>query len=153
MTQIKKVVTEKKIKSAPAVTAGQPEGRYKQAIGGRKTATASVRIWPKATGITVNDKDFKQYFPSLKHQMTVLAALVVTEMKDAVGVTVRVSGGGTNAQAEAIRHGIAQALVSHDPEMKKKLRQEGFMTRDSRHVERKKYGLKKARRAPQWAKR
>lgn len=144
--------TEKAVKSAPAVKAHH-EGRYKQGVGGRKTASAQVRIYPKSTGILINDKDYTAYFPSLKHQMIVTAPLVATEMKNAVGVTVKVNGGGTNAQAEAVRHGLARALVAHDPEFKKKLRREGFMTRDSRHVERKKYGLKKARRAPQWAKR
>ena len=157
MTSAKTKKTIKAVKpaaqpAAPVVKTGFL-GRYKQGVGGRKTASAQVRVYPKAAGITINNKDYKQYFKQSKHQLIVAAPLEVTGMRSAVGVTVRVSGGGVNAQAEAVRHGLARALVAHDSELKKKLRREGFMTRDSRHVERKKYGLKKARRAPQWAKR
>ena len=129
------------------------EGRYKQGIGGRKTASAQVRIYPKQSGITVNGKDYKQYFPMARQQATVMAPLMTAQMQDAVGVSAQVAGGGMMAQADAVRNGIARALVAHDPELRKAQRRDGHMTRDPRHVERKKYGLKKARRAPQWAKR
>ncbi len=127
--------------------------RFFQGIGGRKTATASVRVMPGKSGITVNGKEFKAYFSLAKHQNVVLSALEVSDMKNAVGVTVVVSGGGITGQAEAVRHGIARALVKYNEDFKKNLRVRGYLTRDARHVERKKYGLKKARRAPQWAKR
>ena len=149
--QIKK--TEKTVKSAPIAKAVPYEGRYKQGVGGRKTATAQVRLFSKASGMIVNDKDYTKYFPTKKQQLMVMAPLKTAEMEGAMGVTVKVYGGGIMAQAGAVRHGLTLALVSHDPELRKKLKIEGFMTRDPRHVERKKYGLKKARRAPQWAKR
>lgn len=148
MATTKKVTTEKKPAAKPHF-----EGRYKQGVGGRKTASAQVRLFSKSSGMIVNDKDYKQYFPTLKQQLMVMAPLKTAEMEGAMGVTVKVFGGGIMAQAGAVRHGLTLALVSHDPELRVKLKREGFMTRDPRHVERKKYGLKKARRAPQWAKR
>ncbi len=144
--------TAKEVKPV-ADKAGAALGRYKQGVGGRKTATAQVRMYPGGSGIIVNGKDYKVYFPQTRQQIMVQAPLEVSEMKDAVGVTVKVRGGGIMAQAGAVRNGLARALVTHDEELRKKLKREGFMTRDPRHVERKKYGLKKARRAPQWAKR
>lgn len=155
MATAKKPTTEKKKLVAPSapIVKSIYEGRYKQGVGGRKTATAQVRLFSKATGMIVNDKDYTKYFPTLKQQMMVTSPLKTAEMENAVGVTVKVYGGGIMAQAGAVRHGLTLALVSHDPELRKKLKREGFMTRDPRHVERKKYGLKKARRAPQWAKR
>jgi small subunit ribosomal protein S9 len=129
------------------------EGRYYQGLGGRKTATASVRIYPKGTGVTVNGKELKEYFKMPKHQTEVLAPLEVAEMGKSLGVTVKVSGSGIHAQAQAVRNGIATALVALDKELKKKLKRVGFITRDPRVVERKKYGLKGARRSPQWSKR
>jgi small subunit ribosomal protein S9 len=149
--QIKK--TEKTVKPASAVKAVPFEGRYKQGVGGRKTASAQVRLFSKSSGMIVNDKDYTKYFPTAKQQQMVMAPLKTAELLCAMGVTVKVFGGGIMAQAGAVRHGLTLALVSHDPELRKKLKREGFMTRDPRHVERKKYGLKKARRAPQWAKR
>lgn len=128
-------------------------GRYKQGVGGRKTASAQVRIFPKQSGIVVNGKEYTEYFAQPRHQLTVLAPLKTAQMENAIGISVMVQGGGISAQADAIRNGIARALVSHDTELKKALRRDGHMTRDPRAVERKKYGLKKARRAPQWAKR
>ncbi len=147
-------VAHKAVKPAVAHVAKAPvkTDRYYQGRGGRKTATASVRVHPKGSGITVNGRAFATYFPTLKMQTIITSPLILADMKD-VGVTVVVSGGGLNAQAGAVRHGIARALVALDAELRKKLKRAGFMTRDPRHVERKKYGLKKARRAPQWAKR
>ncbi len=136
----------------PAVAAKGGD-RFFQGVGGRKTATARVRVMPGKSGITINGKDFKAYFTLAKHQGVVKAALDVSDMANALGVSVLVSGGGIAGQADAVRHGIARALVKYNEDFKKKLRAHGFMTRDARHVERKKPGLKKARRAPQWAKR
>ncbi|PIR86640.1 MAG: 30S ribosomal protein S9 [Candidatus Harrisonbacteria bacterium CG10_big_fil_rev_8_21_14_0_10_49_15] len=140
---------EKKIKKPDTV----PAGKYKKGRGGRKTATAQVRIYPGGSGFVVNNKDYKEYFPYERQQQALMAPLEVADMTKAVGVTVVVKGSGVNGQAEAIRQGLAQAIAAHDPELRKKLKREGFLKRDPRAVERKKYGLKKARRAPQWSKR
>lgn len=126
---------------------------YFQGNGGRKSASARVRVFPGKKGIEVNGLDFKEYFPVARHQNMVMAPLETSETADAVGVTVHVKGSGKAGQAGAVRHGIAQALVEYNEEFRKKLKKKGFMSRDSRIVERKKPGLKKARRAPQWSKR
>ena len=127
--------------------------RYTEGRGGRKTAISRVRVTPKAGGgITVNDKSVKEYFKIQKHQDIVNAPFKLLSL-DSYFVSARVAGGGISAQAEAVRHGIARALVGINKDFKARLRKAGFMTRDPRVVERKKYGLKKARRAPQWAKR
>ncbi len=147
------MATTTKTTKAAAPKTGHFEGRYKQGLGGRKTASAQVRIYPKSTGIIVNGKEYTKYFPQLRHQMAVASPLVLTEMVLVMGVSAHVRGGGINGQADAVRHGIARALLSHDPNLRKALKREGFLTRDPRAVERKKYGLKKARRSPQWAKR
>ncbi|MEK7590255.1 MAG: 30S ribosomal protein S9 [Patescibacteria group bacterium] len=126
--------------------------RFYEAKGGRKTAVARVRAHLNKTGIVVNDKQYKEYFHLPIHQEAVEAPLKLLNKKD-IGITVKVYGGGSTGQAEAVRQGIAAVLVKLNPESRKILRAAGFLTRDSRMVERKKYGLKKARRAPQWAKR
>lgn len=130
-----------------------PKGKYIEAVGRRKTSVARVRLTPNESGIKINGKDYKEYLKIPKLQDIVTAPLVILELKDKHGFSVIVSGGGINSQAEAIRHGISRVLVKLDAELKKRLKKYDFLTRDSRMVERKKYGLKKARRAPQWAKR
>lgn len=127
--------------------------RYIEAVGRRKTSVARVRIYPKKSGIVVNGVDYKQYFKMPKYQETVFAALDLIKVPEKIGAEVKVFGGGLTGQAEAVRHGLSRALVKLNETYRKKLRSAGFLTRDSRMVERKKYGLKKARRAPQWAKR
>ncbi|MDP3729156.1 MAG: 30S ribosomal protein S9 [bacterium] len=127
--------------------------RYVEALGGRKTAHARVRLTPKQHGIVINGKPLKEYFKETRLQNTVMQPMEVTATHEKVGATVIVRGGGITGQAEAVRHGIARALTLFDADLRKRLRHEGFLTRDARMVERKKYGLKKARRAPQWAKR
>ena len=130
-----------------------PRERYFEARGGRKTATAVARIFPGKKGITVNTKEYTAYFREGADQEKVRQPLEALEQFDKLGVSVRVAGSGIHAQAEAVRHAIARALVKLDESFKKSLRAHGYLTRDSRMVERKKYGLKKARRAPQWSKR
>jgi small subunit ribosomal protein S9 len=130
-----------------------PKGRYTEATGRRKTAVARVRIFEGTGRVTVNDKDLKGYFTLPRLMAAAISPLVDLKLADSFDMTVHVSGGGIHAQAEAIRHGLSRAIVLKSPEWKPRLRAVGFMTRDSRMVERKKYGLKKARRAPQWAKR
>jgi len=128
-------------------------GRYIEAVGRRKTSIARVRLIKGKGVIIVNGKDLKVYFPLARLHNIVQIPLQELKLADMFDVSAKVSGGGIHAQAEAIRHGLARALIIAEPDFKKRLRVSGFLTRDSRMVERKKYGLKKARRAPQWAKR
>lgn len=152
-TKTAKAKTVHRVATPAAAKVAPKSDRFFQGIGGRKRATASVRIMPGKTGIEVNGKDVKAYFTLEKHRAVAQASLVAADMKNAFGVSVMVKGGGISAQADAVRHGIARALVKYNEDFKKPLRAFGYLTRDARHVERKKPGLKKARRAPQWAKR
>lgn len=129
-----------------------PVVRYTEATGRRKTAVARVRIMEGNGKMTVNDKDVKSYFALSRQVAAAMAPLKELQLGN-FDVTVHVSGGGINAQAEAIRHGLSRAIILTDAAWKPRLRAMGYVTRDSRMVERKKYGLRKARRAPQWAKR
>lgn len=125
---------------------------YIEAVGRRKTATARVRLTPaKKTSYTINERDVAEYFPTDSLQKTVSDAL--TKGGGEYAVTAKVSGGGVPAQAEAIRLGIARCLVKNDEGMRKELKTAGYLKRDPRKKERKKPGLKAARRAPQWSKR
>lgn len=128
--------------------------RYVAAVGRRKTAVARARLVAGSKGISVsvNGKDFKKYFPLGKLQATVTAPLAAVSMKDA-DVSVRAKGGGMRAQAEAVRLAIARALVEVDAANRPRLKTLGFLKRDPRMVERKKPGLRKARRPQQWRKR
>ncbi|MEK7640956.1 MAG: 30S ribosomal protein S9 [Patescibacteria group bacterium] len=126
--------------------------RYFTARGGRKTANAYARVFI-GKGLLVNNKDYKDYFKTIRNQSVALGSLETSDMKAKIGVTVIVHGGGINAQADAVRNAIARALVNMEPTLRKVLKVAGFLKRDARMVERKKYGLRKARRAPQWAKR
>lgn len=147
------MLKKKKIKKiAPKESAVVP-ARYFEAKGGRKTAVARVRLFTKQPGIFVNGKDYREYFRDARLQKEILKPLELMNVENKLGLTVRVAGGGTRGQAQAARHGIARALTLFNADFKKRLRRSGFLSRDSRMVERKKYGLKKARRAPQWAKR
>lgn len=130
-----------------------PTGKYIEAVGRRKTAIARVRLFAGTGKMTVNDKAGKEYFGLSRLVADALAPLTTLKIGGEWDVTAHVSGGGIHAQAGAVRLGVARALVEKNAEWKKMLRVYGFMTRDSRMVERKKYGLKKARRSPQWAKR
>ena len=133
------------------VTATKTSHRYVEGIGRRKTAVARVRITPGTAEGNVNDKPLTAYF-----QLARLAALAASPLAVAgskLTFTAKVHSGGIQAQAEAVRHGLSRALVILDAELKKQLRVSGFLTRDPRMVERKKFGFKKARRAPQWQKR
>ena len=128
--------------------------RYFEAVGRRKTAIARVRLFSRGDkGILVNDKPYEVYFPSADLQQTVTASLRKMNCIDRFSVSAKTKGGGLNAQAEAIRHGIARALVLFNADFRKRLRKAGHLTRDPRMRERKKFGLKRARRAPQWQKR
>jgi len=121
--------------------------------GRRKTSTARVFLDHGNGSITVNGRPLDEFFGRQTARMVVRQPLVVTDMADKVDVKVTVQGGGTTGQAGAIRHGIARALVEHDEAMRSALRGAGFLTRDARAVERKKVGLHKARKRPQYSKR
>lgn len=146
-----KEVKEETVKKVVKKTA--PKERYFEAVGRRKTAVARVRLFTKKQGIIVNDKDYAVYFPTLRWQKEVLAAFDKMKIGDKLGAVIKVKGGGPSAQAEAVRHGISRALVKFNEEFKKRLRRAGYLTRDARAVERKKYGFHKARRGHQWRKR
>jgi small subunit ribosomal protein S9 len=124
-----------------------------QTTGRRKRAVARVRIRPGEGKVTVNKRDVADYFPSKTHQMILSEPLRVTNTAEVYDVDATIDGGGTTGQAGALRMGIARALVELDPEQRTALKRAGFLTRDDREKESKKYGLKKARKAPQYSKR
>ncbi len=121
--------------------------------GKRKTSVARVILRPGDGTTWINGKTIEQYFPRATHRVLVTAPLRVAGAEGTYDLRVRVHGGGPTGQAGAIRHGIARALVEADPELRVPLKREGFLTRDARVVERKKAGLHKARKAPQFSKR
>ena len=125
--------------------------KYFEAVGRRKTAVARVRLFTRPGGLIVNNKDYRQYFPIFHLQETAFSPLAKTQTK--LEATVKVVGGGLSSQAEAVRHGLTKCLILFDAKLKPILKSFGYLKRDPRMVERKKYGLKKARRAPQWVKR
>lgn len=128
------------------------ENRYIEAVGRRKTAVARVRLTESnKTTLTVNDREFENYFPVAQLRSNVME--VFADATKHFNVTAKLVGGGVSAQAEALRHGIARALEKDNPELRTKLKVKGFLKRDPRSVERKKFGLKKARKAPTWSKR
>lgn len=132
----------------------ETKNRYIEAVGRRKTAIARVRITPSSkTTFVINDKDVKEYFTTNDLQSIAQEAMSKSEIGEKFTVTVKVLGGGIHAQAEAIRHGLSRTLVERDEQVKNTLKKLGFLKRDSRQVERKKFGLKKARKAPTWSKR
>ena len=126
---------------------------YFYGTGRRKSSVARVRVYPGTGKVTINDRDIDDYF-GLETLKTILRQpLVLTETAEKFDIVCRVSGGGVSGQAGAIRHGIASALLQFDENLRPALKKAGFLTRDPRMKERKKYGLKAARRAPQFSKR
>lgn len=121
--------------------------------GRRKTSTARVYLKPGSGAITVNNRSLDTFFGRKTAQMIVRQPLELMRLSDQFDVTVAVTGGGTTGQAGAIRHGLTRALIAYDESMRPTLRKAGFVTRDAREVERKKVGLRKARRATQYSKR
>ena len=124
-----------------------------QAVGRRKKAIARVRLIPGEGKIVINGRDIDNYFGLETLKMTVRQPLALTSLEGRYDVLVNVYGGGLSGQAGAIRHGISRALIKADPELRPAVKKAGFLTRDARVVERKKAGLKKARKAPQYSKR
>lgn len=124
-----------------------------QATGRRKSSVARVRLRDGSGSVTLNGKPLEQYFPTMATRMRVMEPLQITNMVGRYDLDVSLHGGGTTGQADAIRLGIARALIELDPDLRATLKPAGMLTRDDRVVERKKYGLRKARRAPQYTKR
>jgi len=124
-----------------------------QTTGRRKRAVARVRLADGEGKITINGRDVEVFFPNATHRMILTEPLRITETADRYDVEVTLHGGGTSGQAGAVRMGIARSLIELVPELRTTLKQAGFLTRDSREKESKKYGLKKARKAPQYSKR
>lgn len=121
--------------------------------GRRKTAIARVRLVPGSGNITINNRTFEDFFPNKTSRLIVLQPMELTTTTGRFDVLCRVNGGGVTGQAGAVRLGIARALIKANPELRPTLKRAGFLTRDPRMVERKKYGLHKARKAPQYSKR
>ncbi len=154
------IIDEAKFKEAEE--AKGPE-KYYEAVGRRKEATARIRVLTKKSTdkqeseekaiIVVNGKPYFEYFNNAKLQGVVESPLKKLKSLNRFKATVTVQGGGISGQADAIKHGLSRALIMFDINFSKKLRKAGFLTRDARVKERRKYGLKKARKAPQWAKR
>lgn len=124
-----------------------------QATGRRKASVARVRFRPGTGAIVVNARPFEEYFPSATHRMVATEPLRVATVEDAYDVDATIDGGGISGQAGALRLGIARGLVELDPDLRASLKRAGLLTRDAREKESKKYGLKKARKAPQYSKR
>ena len=124
-----------------------------QTTGRRKEAVARVRLRPGTGVITCNKRPIEQFFPTATHRMIAVEALRLTQTAEVYDVDCTLDGGGVTGQAGALRLGIARALVALDPELRAQVKKAGLLTRDAREKERKKYGLKKARKAPQYSKR
>lgn len=128
--------------------------KYIESIGRRKAAIARVRMHHGGSGkMLINDRSLESYLPLLTLQESVIAPLKETGMEGVFDITVKVTGGGVHGQADSIRLGIARALLDFNPEFRSTLKSHGFLSRDARIRERKKFGHKSARRSPQWSKR
>ena len=129
------------------------ESNYYYGTGRRKSSVARVRVYPGTGKITINDRDIDNYFGLETLKLIVRQPLALTGTTEKFDIVVRVAGGGVTGQAGAIRHGLSRALLQFDENLRPALKKAGFLTRDPRMKERKKYGLKAARRAPQFSKR
>ncbi|MBI5077670.1 30S ribosomal protein S9 [Candidatus Falkowbacteria bacterium] len=130
------------------------KSEYLFGLGRRKTSIAQVRIYKKGEGrITINGKELKEYFHALELRERIFSPFKIAGQADKLDLTAKVQGGGICSQAEAVRHGVSRALLQLNPNFRKPLKKAGFLTRDPRRKERKKPGLKRARKAPQWQKR
>ncbi len=127
--------------------------RYYEAVGRRKTSSARVRLYPGTGTIIVNERPAEEYFRRVTEMLALERPLVLTDTRSSYNVSILVAGGGTTGQAGAVAHGIARALCVADENLRPVLKRNGLLTRDARAKERKKYGLKRARKAPQYTKR
>lgn len=141
--------TEKKV-----LKKEKKENLYHEAVGRRKTSVARVRLYGAAKSeFMVNDKKMPEYFPTTELRTIAEEALKKMKVAEKFKISVKLSGGGIHSQAEALRHGLTRALVKFNADFRKRLKKAGFLKRDQRMKERRKFGLKKARKAPQWSKR
>jgi small subunit ribosomal protein S9 len=130
------------------------EKQYYEAVGRRKTSVARVRIFPNTkASFVINDKELAEYFPTADLRRTATESLDKSGIQQKFKVTVKLSGGGISSQSEAVRHALARAVIVYDPNLRTTVKKEGFLKRDPRAKERRKFGLKKARKSPQWSKR
>jgi small subunit ribosomal protein S9 len=128
--------------------------KYFEAVGRRKTAIARVRLFPGAkAGYEINGKTLEAYFPTKEMQLTATEAITNAKAAEKFHITAKLVGGGISGQADALRHGIARALLVYDVQVRSKLKKLGYLKRDPRAKERRKFGFKKARKSPQWSKR
>lgn len=146
-------IAEKEVDLKVSKGKGSRKGRYFYAVGRRKEAVACVKLRVGKGQITVNNKDYPKYFLESRLQKIVCEAQNCVGRPEGFDLEVKVKGGGVKGQSEAVRHGIARALFLFEPNFRKRLKRAGFLKRDPRKKERKKYGLKGARRAPQFSKR
>ena len=136
------------------MTAKTTTTKYFEAVGRRKTATARVRLFPGTkAGFEINGKALEAYFPVKEMQLNVTDPITNAKPAEKFHITAKLTGGGISAQSEALRHGISRALLEYDLELRGKLKKLGFLRRDPRAKERRKFGFKKARKSPQWSKR
>lgn len=135
------------------MTATKTTTKYFEAVGRRKTAVARVRLFPGKSGYEINEKSLESYFPVAHMQKTVTEAIANSKAGDKFHVVAKVSGGGISAQSSALRLGISRALLVYDLNLRGNLKKLGYLKRDPRAKERRKFGLKKARKSPQWSKR
>ena len=157
----KKAIAKKKVEDIEKTEAEEvvvaeaaKGGSFIPAVGRRKTSIARVRLIKNGKGlITINGREMENYFTTYDLRDEITSPLKICGQEGAVDVSVRVQGGGIRGQAEATRHGLSRALIVLNPTFRKSLKKLGYLTRDSRKRERKKFGLKGARRAPQWSKR
>jgi len=152
-TEVVAEATEKKPAKRTTKKATKAVAQEFLGTGKRKTSVARVRLTVGSGNITVNGKDIKEYFVLESLIGVAKQALVLTELENSVDIKANIYGGGIAGQAGALRHGITKALIEFKPELRAELKKAGFVTRDARKKERKKYGLKKARKAPQFSKR
>jgi small subunit ribosomal protein S9 len=149
-------VKKKTIKKTQKVTTSVKQDKKKKyfyASGSRKRARARIRLYKGKGNIIINNKKAEEYLTNNLLDKVIKEPLLLTNTKDKFDISVKVTGGGKCGQAEAMRHGISRALVVYDQELKPTLKKAGYLTRDPREKERKKYGLKRARKAPQYRKR
>ncbi len=135
------------------ITAKKETEKYFESVGRRKTSVARVRLFGKGRGVVVNEKKMEEYFPTAELRQIADSPLKKMKVLDKFKVVAKISGGGIHSQAEALRHGIARALVKFNADFRKNLKSAEMLTRDPRAKERRKFGLKKARKAAQWRKR
>ncbi len=132
----------------------ESKSKYIEAVGRRKTSTARVRMTPAAKqSVTINDKPIADHFKTNELQVVALEAFGKAGIEQKFVISAHLAGGGISSQAQALRHAISRAIEKYDPHFRAALKKEGLLTRDQRAKERRKFGLKKARKAPQWSKR